>query len=77
MFACDVWSFGVTFYEIIAGKFPFEGSLDDGTYIKNLKDQSKTFSDIPAYVPDDLNALLSQMLNKDPSKRMTIKSILD
>ena len=62
---CDIWSFGVTFYEWIAGHHPFYD--DDGDrMIGNIMDA------VPADlqdVPPQLNHAIMRAIEKDPSDR--------
>ncbi len=62
---CDIWSFGVTFYEWIAGRHPFYD--DDGDrMIGNIMDNSPGEL---AGVTGSLNWLIRQTLEKDPDSR--------
>jgi TonB family protein len=62
---CDIWSFGVTFYEWIAGRHPFYD--DDGDrMIGNIMDNSPAEL---AEVNGSLNRLIRQTLEKDPERR--------
>ena len=55
--AADTWALGVTFYRMLSGKLPFEGSKEG------------PFKALPKYVGNDMSTLVFDMLNKDPSKR--------
>jgi protein TonB len=62
---CDIWSFGVTFYEWIAGRHPFYD--DDGDrMIGNIMDNSP---EELAGVTGSLNWLIRHALEKDPASR--------
>lgn len=62
---CDIWSFGVTFYEWIAGRHPFYD--DDGDrMIGNIMDNSPVEL---AGVTGSLNWLIRHALEKDPASR--------
>jgi len=62
---CDIWSFGVTFYEWIAGRHPFYD--DDGDrMIGNIMDNSP---EELAGVTGSLNWLIRHALEKDPDSR--------
>ncbi|RWS02450.1 ser/thr kinase stk11 (lkb1)-like protein [Dinothrombium tinctorium] len=69
-FKSDVWSAGVTLYNMISGKFPFKPSLV-GTYV--MKDD---FSLTPDIEQDCLLAdLFTKLFIKDPDQRITIAGI--
>jgi TonB family protein len=63
--SCDIWSFGVTFYEWICGYHPFYD--DDGDrMIGNIIDAVPAdLADVPAH----LNQTILRALEKDPSQR--------
>jgi TonB family protein len=62
---CDIWSFGVTFYEWMSGRHPFYD--DDGErMIGNIMDNSPAEL---AEVNGSLNRLIRQTLEKDPDSR--------
>jgi TonB family protein len=62
---CDIWSFGVTFYELIAGKHPFYD--DDGDrMIGNIMDaQPAPLTGVPA----SLSHVILRAIAKDPADR--------
>jgi TonB family protein len=62
---CDIWSFGVTFYEWISGHHPFYD--DDGErMIGNIMDaQPESLAAVPA----SFNKVILRSLEKDPSAR--------
>ncbi len=62
---CDIWSFGVTFHEWIAGRHPFFD--DDGDrMIGNIMDNQP---EELVGVPGSLHRLIQQTLEKDPRSR--------
>ncbi|RWS27738.1 serine/threonine-protein kinase STK11-like protein [Leptotrombidium deliense] len=63
-FKVDVWSSGVTLYNITTGKYPFEGD----TIFKLFENISKGEYTIPDEIDELLQSLLCGMLEKDASK---------
>ncbi|GKT35511.1 hypothetical protein ADUPG1_008658, partial [Aduncisulcus paluster] len=75
----EVWSMGITIFLLVFGVHPFEvnhGSVGDDV-VEMLK-QSMTVNKLvfPAPCPPFLKDLLSQMLEKNPAKRITPGGIL-
>jgi serine/threonine protein kinase len=74
----DIWSMGVTLYCMVFGVCPFwPGHSND---IINLQEriihQKLSFPDEPEISPE-LKDLLTQLLEKDPSRRITVPKIRD
>ena len=73
---CDVWAFGVTVYALLFGKLPFFGWNPPST-IRSI------MADPPVFPVEKLDSqhpkseilvtLLSELLHKDPEKRITLK----
>jgi len=62
---CDIWSFGVTFYEWVSGRHPFYD--DDGDrMIGNIMDATPAAL---ANVPGPLNEVIFRALEKEPADR--------
>ncbi|XP_054722116.1 serine/threonine-protein kinase STK11-like isoform X2 [Uloborus diversus] len=72
-FKVDVWSSGVTLFNITTGKYPFEG---DSIY-KLYENIGKGEVTIPEDLDKSLQELLSGMLQKDPNSRMTLNEAMD
>jgi serine/threonine protein kinase len=53
----DVWSFGITVYEIISGNEPFHDSQDIVELVKSIRDSSLT-PEIPDNCPQEIGDLL-------------------
>ncbi|XP_014668970.1 PREDICTED: serine/threonine-protein kinase STK11-like isoform X2 [Priapulus caudatus] len=70
-FKVDIWSAGVTLYNITTGKYPYEG---DNIY-KLFEHIGKGDYTIPEECDHLLTELLSGLLQKDPYDRFTIKEI--
>eukprot|EP00966_Prymnesium_polylepis_P286877 6626175-Prymnesium_polylepis.1 len=72
---CDMWSLGVMVYFMLSGALPFKGRNDAE---KEAKIQAGSFSfSAPAWgsVSDDGKDFVKQLLNQDPTKRLTGKQV--
>ncbi len=65
----DVWGLGVTLYEAVAGKAPFQRSTVQNTVMAILRETPPPIHQLCPEVPPTLSELIAQMLQKDPSKR--------
>ena len=66
----DIYSFGVLAYEILSRTSPFLAPTQDAIIRKQLEDlPAPLMNHVPSASPD-LNALIFQMLEKDPEKRI-------
>uniref|UniRef100_A0A1B6EF04 Serine/threonine-protein kinase STK11 n=1 Tax=Clastoptera arizonana TaxID=38151 RepID=A0A1B6EF04_9HEMI len=70
-FKVDIWSSGVTLFNISTGKYPFEG---DNIY-RLFECIGRGHVEIPAEVEENLRGLLEGMLNKDPDLRFSLQQI--
>jgi len=73
-FYAEVWSLGITFYEILVGTSPFYGCSSVDELCERM-----LFEDcvsIPAHVPSYFKNLLDKMLVWDPPKRIKIDNLL-
>jgi calcium-dependent protein kinase len=74
---CDLWSCGVILYILLSGKAPFAGKSDsiilEKIKIGKYNMQIKQFENVSAEVKD----LITCLLQKNPSKRLTAAKALD
>jgi serine/threonine protein kinase len=67
----DIWATGVTLFNMISGKFPF-----DGDSIYNLFENiAKGVYTVPEEADTLLADLISKILEKDPAQRLTLEKI--
>ncbi|XP_026167041.1 SNF related kinase b [Mastacembelus armatus] len=69
--AVDIWSLGVILYMLVCGVPPFQETNDSETLIMILDCRYS----IPEHVSGDCRDLISRMLQKDPSRRASLKEI--
>jgi serine/threonine-protein kinase len=65
----DIFSLGVTFYEMLAGKHPFQDKSDAVTLSRIMLAEPVPTERFQAHVSPDLQALLNKMLCKDKAAR--------
>ncbi|XP_044002423.1 serine/threonine-protein kinase STK11 isoform X2 [Aphidius gifuensis] len=70
-FKVDIWSSGVTLYNITTGLYPFEG---DSIY-KLYENIGRGDYTIPDSVDESLSSLLRGMLQKEPNDRFTLQEV--
>jgi eukaryotic-like serine/threonine-protein kinase len=65
----DLYSTGVTLYEILTARRPFEGSTEYDVMTGHLQEMPKWPSDINPAIPYSLSVTLLKALAKDPAER--------
>jgi serine/threonine protein kinase len=69
----DIWSLGVLCYEFLVGSPPFEAQGHSETYRRIAKVDLK----FPSFVSDQAKDLITKLLVKDPSHRLSLREVVD
>eukprot|EP01124_Arcella_intermedia_P022043 TRINITY_DN3197_c0_g1_i1.p1 TRINITY_DN3197_c0_g1~~TRINITY_DN3197_c0_g1_i1.p1 ORF type:complete len:279 (+),score=49.46 TRINITY_DN3197_c0_g1_i1:123-959(+) len=72
----DVWSIGVTFYEMLTGDVPWADCEDQDELLDRLIFEEETNLFVyPDYLSEETLNILNQILIKDPQKRITSQKL--
>ncbi len=65
----DIYSVGVSFYELITGTRPFKGDSDYSIMVAHLEQNAKPPIEIDPSLPQDLNEIIMTAIQKDAGNR--------
>ena len=65
----DVYAMGVTFFNILTGRFPFVDHTIEAIALRHANDQIPDLAQHVAHLPDDLRAIIARCLAKRPEQR--------
>lgn len=65
----DLYSLGITMYEVVTGKRPFEGKSEYSLMAAHLQEAPRPPIELQASLPPSVSAAILKALEKDPAKR--------
>ena len=65
----DIWSLGVVFYQMIAGKAPFEGDYEQVLIYAILNESPEKLAETRPEIPAEIDAIIEKALAKNPDER--------
>lgn len=65
----DIYSFGITAYQMLTGKLPFRGDTPLNVAVQHLTSQAEPIQDLRPDLPEAVCKIVHKMLSKAPSQR--------
>ena len=65
----DLYSFGVTSYEMLAGRPPFEGETPLSVAVQHLRTEPERLENLRPDLPEGLCRIVHRLLAKNPAER--------
>src|SRR5260370_2603690 len=65
----DIFSVGLSFYELLTGKRPYEADTAIASLMKRTREEARSASDVDASVPRSLSAIVSRCLERESANR--------
>jgi serine/threonine-protein kinase len=65
----DIWALGVTFFEMLTAKMPFDAEVTALLSGQILRDPPRSLRELVAEAPDGVEAIINKCLEKDPANR--------
>ena len=65
----DIYACGGTFYRILSGRTPFQGENIRALVMKHIMEEPPSLKSVAPFVPDELCAIITKMMQKNPAKR--------
>jgi len=65
----DIYSLGITMYEMLAGKLPFESSNSQGLIMMHRYEQPQPLHDLVPNLPPVIEYILNKTITKEPAER--------